>query len=242
MTGRTHTLWMVSRLLATVMYVLARPAVAAAQSANPDSPTGIRFAYGATLAIPLLDERAGAPFQAIGEPRVGPGIQVGVGYGVRRWEVSVTADLAGLDIGEAVERDGIGMGRESLILRAIGLTASWRPARWAWRRWEPVFSVGLVGESLDNVSLRADQLPPESEAATSVPGEEGATRPAGIGGTGTRLGIGAERPLGPTLGLRLGLSGDYVRFRDLTFDGTPLDWGGGTGWVPRLSARLEWAP
>lgn len=221
------------------------PTAAAGQGADSveaAAPAGIILVYGAAVARPLLSDRAAAPFEAIGEVHAGPGIHLGIGYDIGRWEVAAIADLAGLDIGEPTERDGIGMGRESLILRALALTVGWRPPDREWRGWRPLFGAGFVRESLDNLPLRPDQLPSSlRDTAATAAGGAGA-RSAGIAGTGGRLEAGAERTVEGSLWLRLSVVADYVHFRDLYFGRVPLPWEGGPGWEPRLVATLRWSP
>lgn len=224
--------------------LLASVPVAAAQGTDPGDATaasGVVLSYGASVAKPLLGEGAANPFGGLGEIRAGPGVQLGLGYAIASWELTATADLAGLEIGEPIESDGIAMGRESLILRAAALTVAWRPAGGAWRGWRPLVVGGVVWESLDNVMMRADQLPPEVRDSDPADGAVEA-QPAGVEGTGGRLEVGAARTLMESLGLRLTFGGDYVRLRDLTFGGARLPWQGGTGWVPRAAATLRWTP
>ena len=222
----------------------ARPLIA--QGNGPPAPedgrAGFRLTYGASLAKPFLDRRAHAPFAAVGEFRAGPGIRIGVGYGMRRWEVAATADLAGLDVGEPFERDGIAMGRRTSILRALGVEGHWNPPGWAVRGWRPWVGGGYVWSALDNVSVRPDHLPESLRDSARAVEAGNQARPAGIAGSGIRAGVGAERDFSPSLALRLHLASDYVRYRRFTYGGGDLAWEGGTGWVPRLSVTLRWAP
>ena len=250
MSGSTDGTCPLSRLatawsLCSLLCLLGVPTEAAGQGADSveaAEPSGIVLVYGAAVARPLLSGRAAAPFEAIGEVHAGPGIHLGIGYDLGRWEVSATADLSGLDIGEPTERDGIGMGRESLILKALALTVGWRPPNREWRGWRPLLGAGVVRESLDNHSLRPDQFPSSLRDTAAAAAEGAGARSAGIAGTGGRLEAGAERTLEGSLRLYLSVATDYVRFRDLSFGGVSLRWEGGPGWVPRLVATLRWSP
>lgn len=235
----------VRQLLWILLVVLSARSLAAQNGGPPpaaDGSAGFRLTYGTSIAKPVPNSRARAPFAAIGEFRAGPGIQIGVGYGMRRWEVAATADLAGLDVGEPFERDGIAMGRRTSILWAFGREARWSPPGWEVRGWEPWIGAGYVRSALGNVSVRPDQLPEPLQglARTAEPGN--GAHPAGIAGAGIRTGVGAERALAPSLALRLHLAGDYLRYRRFIFGADDFAWEGGTGWVPRLSAALRWAP
>lgn len=229
----------------TLLALLGAQSLAAQDSEPPaveDRLRGFRLTYGVSLAKPFLDQRAQGPFAAIGEFRAGPGIQIGVGYGLHRWEVAATADFAGLDVGEPFERDGIAMGRRTSILRAFGVEARWSPPGSEMRGWRPWVGGGYVRSALDNVLVRRDQLPASLRDSPRTVEAANETEPAGIAGSGIRAGVGAERDLTPSLALRLHVAGDYVRYHRFIYGVGDFTWDGGTGWIPRLSAALRWAP
>ena len=235
--------------VAAVTSALALAASGAARAQEPAEPpdslragAGFRLTYGATLAVPYLDEEAHAPFAELGDFRPGLGIQVGAGYRVGDLELMGTVDFAGLDVGEPFERDGIPMGRRTSILRAFGLTLWWEPPRLEISGWRGRFGVGYVGGSVDNASVPPDSLPAELEefARTVEPVRE--TQPVGVGGRGLRLGVGAERDFGRTLAARLQLDAELMRYRSFIVRQDHFEWEGGRGWVPRLAALLRWAP
>lgn len=247
----------VSGRFARVAYAVARPwlwtllalpggqSLGAQESEPPTEENrlrGFRLTYGVSLAKPFLDRRAQAPFAAIGEFRAGPGIQIGAGYRMRRWEVAATADFAGLDVGEPFERGGISMGRRTSILHALGIEARWSPPGWEMRGWRPWVGGGYVRSALGNVTVRPDQLPAFLQDSARTVEAANETEPAGIAGSGIRAGVGAERNFTPSLALRLHLAGDYLRYRRFIHGGHGVVWDGGTGWIPRLSATLRWAP
>ena len=152
--------------------------------------------------------------------------------------------VAGMDTGPVRERNGIGMGRESGILRTFALLASWSPKQ-EFKRWRPVVTVGYVRQSVDNVRVDPGQLPAFIRDQLPADVEEGSAR---VAGDGFRIGAAAERSL-PGSGLpgeffvRLEAAGDLIGVREVSYEELDAAFpGSARGFTPRLAAVLQWLP
>lgn len=234
--------WFASGLWLALVACGLLPSALAAQ------PTGVRLDFGVLVARPALDATSAAVFAGVGPGgfRASLGSTLGIGYDGRRYGATAVVDLAGVDIGSPVTRDGIDMGRQAALLTTVGLLGHWRPAR---RRdgWRPVFSVGYVRQRIGEVLVPADSLPAYARELRGDPSDTTA-RPTGVGGSGVRLGVAlerrvADRDLPGRLVLRVEGAADVVTFARVTYDGRsrPLP-ATGTGLTPRLSLTLGWSP
>lgn len=244
MSGATHFFqrWLMFSAVPILLHVFT--AVATAQQVTSDGVadrSGIHLSYGLTVSMPILDKGAERPIAALGEVRAGPGVQIGIGYQRRSFNIELVAGLAGLEIGEPIERNGIGMVRETFILRDVAVIGSWKPAATRLGAWYTVISAGIAWASLDNFTIPAEQLPADlrDAAGSDKPSVEGL---AGIGGSGFRFGIQPERSFSPSLALRLGLTIDAVDFRTFTFDGARAPRGRRWRMGPAILHAPDWSP
>lgn len=225
------------RMLVAVASITVAPAGTSAQ--------GVRLDLATYVAVPALDAASARVFQGLGAVRPGLGIDFGIGYDRGPFGVVLTGGFAGIEVGKPVVRDGIGMGRVPGIYRNGALMGHWTPS-YALGRWRPVLALGVVREGIDNVLLRADSLP--AFAQPLAPSADSARRPAGVNGSGIRVGVGFQREISAadfSGRMTLGLNGvlDVVRFGHMEYDGrrgTIPD--AGVSLIPRATVALKWSP
>ena len=234
-----------SWLVLGIALSVALPASAVGQSteARETNPgDGFRVSYGPSVAHAILDDAAHEPFSHIGDFRPGLGIQAGVGYQLAGVELVGTADLSGFEMGEPVVRDGVDMGRVSSVLRTFTLAVWWSPPPLVVAGWRPRLGVGYLRTALDNVRIAPSELTPGMLAVlrTAEPGDD--SKPAGIEGAGVRVGLGAEREVGPDLAALFRADLDRISYDTFTFGRHDIAGEGGVGWMPRASISIRWAP
>ena len=215
------------------------------------TPTGVH-AQGVRLDLvafgvrPSLDPGSGRVFERLGRFRAGIGVEAGIGYDVRQFGATLSAAVAGLEIGELITRDGIGMGRETGIYSSAALVGHWLPRYFA-GRWRPSLSVGYVRSSLNNVLLAGDSLP---EFARSLGGDppDSVRRPVGVSGSGARLGVSFQRWISAQdfsgrMAMNVSATLDAMMFRRVTYDRrrAPIP-DPAIAMIPRLSVALRWSP
>ena len=205
-------------------------------------PGGFRLLYGPTFAGPILDDQAFSPFAAVGDFRPGFGIRVGAGYRFGPLELNGTVDYSGIEAGEPIEENGIGMGRATAILRAYGLDLRWAVPAGSVYGWVPMLSGGYVQGGVDNLLVAPSELPAELAGFAAEVQDDNGEEPTGISGRGFRVGAAVERGFGSNLAARVQLEGDFLTYDEFTFDRVRFDWDGGSGWSPRLAVLLRWAP
>ena len=203
--------------------------------------SGLHLAFELLLARPYLDERSGEVFDEIGPFRAGPGAGLGIGYGRHRLGATAFAEIAGLEIGPPIERDGMDMGRASALLWSYGLLVHWSPGR-RLGGWQPALSMGYVRQRVGSVIVRPDQLPPFAWELATDPD----AHPASVAGAGIRLGLALDRPVpGDAFPgrpwVRIRSSGDIVRYRSFSYRGSDRRLPeAGTGFTPGVSVGLLW--
>lgn len=209
----------------------------------------MRLHYGVFLTKPYLDARSGAPFEEVGAFRAGPGTTIGIGYDRGRVGATVAFELAGLEVGEPRERDGIGMGREMALAGSFTLLGHWRLTR-GLRNWQPVLSAGYARQWVGEVELAPDQMA-DALRHPGASGQPDSTRHSvGVAGQGARLGFGLERSLASGLALLVEGTGDLIMFGRNTLDHLEtaiqedhtISLEPGVGFSPRVALILRWTP
>lgn len=191
--------------------IVSRPCLASAQ--------GFRLDLSTYVAFPDPRGTSARVFEGLGQVRPGLGMDLGIGYDRGAFGLGLSGGFASIEVGEPVTRNGIGMGREPGIYRSAALVGQWNPG-FAMGRWRPTLSLGAVRTGIDNVLLRADSLPEFARPLASAP--DSMRRPAGISGSGLRLGLGFQRDISTDFAGRmtLALRGavDVVRFGRMEYD------------------------
>lgn len=207
--------------------------------------SGFRAEFGPFIVRPFLDERSNEPFAAVGRFRARPGASLGLGYDVSNFGVTTTVEAAGLEIGPARVRDGLGIGRRTAIFRSTGVHVHWT-ARPSLRSWSTRVSLGYVREVIDNLTVQSTELPAYFESADTALASEGLVV---VSGAGARVGIGLRRIFADgsscsgCLGLRIEATADLARFSESKYSGETFSLPeAGWGVTPRLSLVAEWLP
>lgn len=232
--------------LSAVIVAIVPMLVAQASTPAAANAQGVRLDLVAFVVRPGLDHRSGQVFERLGRFRAGIGFDAGIGYDVRQFGATLSAGVAGLEIGEPITRDGIGMGRETGIYSSTALVGHWLPRYFA-GRWHPSLSVGYVRSSLNNVLLAGDSLP---EFARSLGGDppDSVRRPVGVSGSGARLGVSFQRWISAQdfsgrMEMNVSATLDAMMFRRVTYDRrrAPIP-DPAFAMIPRLSVALRWSP
>lgn len=207
---------------------------------------GFRIDGALFLVRPQLDGRSAEVFAALGKFRIAPGADVGIGYDMREYGLTMSVAFAGIDVGEPFSVNGIDMGRQAGIYRSAAMSAQWR-APYGLRRWRPVLSLGYVRSGLDNILLPGDSLPSFARSLGG-PAPDTARRLVGVSGAGLRVGIGLRRDISASdfsgrMAMNVGATLDVVRFGRMSYDGMNMRVpGAGRSLVPRVHAALTWWP
>lgn len=169
-------------------------------SLPPERPSGARLVFGPLFLKPVLDDAGAELFDTAGRFRGGPGATVGIGYDRGPVGVTVLMEMAGLEVGEPRERNGIGMGRASAVASSFAALVHWSPQRGI-GRWQPLVTAGYTRQTVGKVQFAAGQLPSVLQHPTANGEPDAAEHAVSVSGGGARVGIGMERALGGGYGL-----------------------------------------
>lgn len=207
---------------------------------------GVRYDLVLFVVRPSLDAQSGQVFERLGRFRPGLGVDLGIGFDARQFGATLSGGFAGLEVGEPITRNGIGMGREPGIYNSAALVGHWRP-RYVLGHWRAHVSLGYVRSGLNNVLLMGDSLPSFARGLGAEPPDT-VRRPVGISGHGIRFGMALHRGISAQdfsgrVAISIATTLDAVRFREVTYNGRSARIPDpGTAIIPRLSVSFRWSP